>query len=367
MQYTVEARADGAGRVVHLAGRVTDEVFSFLGPATDALARSGVEQAVVMIDDARFRRLLARFHGSVQLVLTGAERNPIRHWRHSLGAFRHAMHAKPLRAVHLHGLMAALTGAHVARAAGVDASLYYSPHGALLLRVPGRFGPLLHRAAHRFSGAARQRAIANLADARALGALGNADVGWVERPLAAEFFEQPRAEERFPLIVTGSARGHPRHADVFAQMAVLLSCEDLGLSFQWIGSADADARLRLAAAGVAVHDVRDDRERAARLAPGWVYLAPDGMRGFPLFLVHAMAVGLPAVAIDTPYHRNVIRHGETGFLCRTQSEMLDAVAALIDAPALRRQVGEAARCEARRRFSEPNFRDALLAAYDLSR
>ncbi len=34
--------------MVHLVGRLTDEVFSFLGPATEALAGSGLAQTVVM-------------------------------------------------------------------------------------------------------------------------------------------------------------------------------------------------------------------------------------------------------------------------------------------------------------------------------
>ena len=58
------------GKVVHVVGQVTDEVFSFLGPATGTLARSGFEQAVVMIDDARYRHHLPNLHESAELLLT---------------------------------------------------------------------------------------------------------------------------------------------------------------------------------------------------------------------------------------------------------------------------------------------------------
>ena len=75
--------------------------------------------------------------------------------------------------------------------------------------------------------------------------------------------------------------------------------------------------------------------------------------------------GLPCVALDTPYHRGVITHGETGFLCRDEHAIVQCIAELIDSPLLRRRIGQAAREEARERFSALKFRDALFAAYEL--
>ena len=48
------------GKVVHVVGPVTDEVFSFLGPAALAIARSGREQTVVMIDELDCRHHVAQ-------------------------------------------------------------------------------------------------------------------------------------------------------------------------------------------------------------------------------------------------------------------------------------------------------------------
>jgi len=112
-----------------------------------------------------------------------------------------------------------------------------------------------------------------------------------------------------------------------------------------------------------VFDSASDTECASRLAAGWIYIALGGARGFPLFLAAAMAAGLPCVATDCPPHRELIRDGETGFLCRSEHEMIRSIATLIDDPALRGRIGGAARGEAKQRFGASSFSIKLLAAY----
>ena len=355
-----------AAKVVHLVGCVTDDVFRFLGPATTALAQSGVEQTVVLIDDLRFRHLLPRFHDSVELVLTPAVRNPLRRWWLSMEACREVMHSCPPKAMHLHGIVPSLIGASVVRTLGVAVALYYSPHGSKSPALLTNLGRLVMWPMRALFGRGKQRAIANAAtEARTLTVMSREAVELVESPVAAKFFDVTRNEARHPLIVTAARMPTPRSAELYAQLAVLLGGETLRLSFNWIGTADPGSLVRLKAANVGVFNVVSDGERASRLAAGWVYLAAGGLRGSPSCLVEAMAVGLPCVALDTPYHRDVIRHGETGFLCRTEQEILACIARLLDERALRMEVGQAARHEARQRFSEVKFRDSLFAAYDL--
>jgi glycosyltransferase involved in cell wall biosynthesis len=85
----------------------------------------------------------------------------------------------------------------------------------------------------------------------------------------------------------------------------------------------------------------------------------------PLFLVEALAAGMPVVALDAPHHRELLQDGETGFLCTTEEDLLDCIARLIDAPALRQRMGLRAREQAAARFSEEQFRDSLLKVYAL--
>jgi glycosyltransferase involved in cell wall biosynthesis len=201
------------------------------------------------------------------------------------------------------------------------------------------------------------------ADVRTLKRLTDEPVPLVESPVDAAFFEAPRHEARRPLLVTGSRERNPRAAAQFSQLAVLLGEEALGVSCNWIGTADADSLARLAAAEVAVYDATKTADRAARLSSAWIYVALDGGHGFPIFLAEAMAAGLPCVVWDTLNHRELVEHGKTGLCCSTHQQLLASVAELIDSRQTRQRLGQAARGEASRRFDGQTFRDSLRDAY----
>ena len=353
-------------RVVHLAGRVSDEVFSFLGPATAALARAGADQTIVLIDDLRYRHLLPQFDNRIELVLAGAEQGVVQQWRRSLGAFRELLGAGPVSAVHLHGLRASAFGAPIVSAAGIDAPLFYSLRGWRAFGAAGLLASLLHRFFRRAPGQPRARAIAAIASqAKSLPALARGSVAVVETPVPRHFFSVPRNEARHPLLVAGSPHPDPRSVELFARIAVLLGGTASRIGFNWIGAVDAGSRTRLQAANVGVFESVSELDRASRFASSWVFIAPGGTRRVPAFLVEALAVGLPVVALDAPHHRALLRDGETGFLCSTEEDLLDCVARLIDSPELRERMGRQAREEAGQRFSEDHFRAALLKAYAL--
>lgn len=352
------------GKVVHVVGRVTDEVFSFLGPATHALARSGREQAVVLIDELRYRHRVASLHESAELVMTPSLSNPLKQWAAMRQACRAALSSGPLHAVHLHGLLPALVGAQALRAVRADVPMFFSPHGSRTIGTLRSLGKLVLLLVRPLLNTACSAAIVNVPqETGAFGHWRSAEL--VESPVGEVFFGVARNEARHPLIVTGGRTQSVRSAELVAQLAVLLSGDELRIGFNWIGTVDEVSRVRLNAAGVGVFDVTSDAECAARLAAGWIYLAPGSTRGFPLFLIEAMAAGLPCVAFDCVQHCEVIRDGESGYLCATEREMVERIAALIDDLALRERVGRAARDAARRRFSEAEFGVKLLAAYAL--
>ncbi len=359
------APGDDGNRVLHLVGRVTDTVLGFLGPITAALAERGFDQTVIAVDDPKSRPLLARLHPSVRLVTVRDDPWLPNRLRRSLDTLREQARGEPVAAVHLHGIVACMLGMWGARFQGLPRRMYFSPHGSKSLGPLRAVGALLLWMLRPLSGQARQHAIANIgADARVLRALTNEPVKLVESPVESCFFEAERHPARRPLVVTACRVHDPIGAAMYAQMAVLLSEESLALSFNWIGTADSESIARLKAANVGVYDVAG-AERASKLAAGWIYLAPGGKLGFPVFLAEAMAVGLACVAWDTPYHRDVIRHGETGFLCSSQAEVMEHVARLVDSPDLRRRIGAAARADAWRRFNPTRFGDSLIAAYGL--
>ena len=355
------------GRVVHLLDRFTDEVFDLLGPTTAALSQSSVEQVVVVLDDPHRRELLTRFDDSIELVLVPPHSDLITQWAMLSNAFTYALGERPVKAIHMHGFVASLIGEYALRKVPQAVPIFYSPHDSRTLRPLRGVAALARLVAHAFMPRREALAIGHGApEVRALHGMSHQTVRLVEGPVADPFFEIVGAPARHPLVIGASRTHNVRAVEAFDQLAVLLGGGALHLGFNWIGPVNSVSSARLQAANVGLYEASDELERASRLGSGWLYVALGGNRGFPLCLAEAMAAGLPCIAIDSPFHRDMVRHGETGYLCRSQTEVIDRIAQLIDTPRLRQRMGRAARTIARERFSEASFREALLSAYQIA-
>jgi glycosyltransferase involved in cell wall biosynthesis len=69
---------------------------------------------------------------------------------------------------------------------------------------------------------------------------------------------------------------------------------------------------------------RELREKWFPEATGLITLSEHD-EGRPQVILEAMASGLPVIASDLPAHRDVIRHGETGWLVSSQNEFQDTL------------------------------------------
>ncbi|HSV68751.1 MAG TPA: glycosyltransferase family 4 protein [Methylibium sp.] len=356
-----------AGTLVHVVGRIDESVFSFLGPATTTLAEAGIAQCVVWIDDPRSAYLLPRFDPRVELQPVADAGGVLRRWRTFAEVVRRIVGERRVRGMHLHGLAPLLWTRRIARRAGPGVPVYFSPHATPGLGARSAWGLRPGWLLKGWLAATGQRAIVTmLEEAAALHRATRAPIQVVESAVPALYYGTPRREARHPLIVTGSRSDDRRAVELFVQLAVLLSGSHLKLSFNWIGRLGPESVAQLKAANVGYFEADDDGEIATRLAAGWLYLAPtDSATGFPVFVAAAMALGLPCVVLGSPEHSDLLRDGETGYLCRTELEVMQRIGRLIDEAALRRQIGQAGRHEAQRRFSPERFRDSLLAAYEL--
>jgi glycosyltransferase involved in cell wall biosynthesis len=75
-----------------------------------------------------------------------------------------------------------------------------------------------------------------------------------------------------------------------------------------------------------------------------LFVLPSHYEGHPKAMIEAMACGLPVLGADSPGIRELIRHGETGWLCGTDSSSIRmAIEELMAMPQLRTELGKSAR------------------------
>ncbi|HZE91400.1 MAG TPA: glycosyltransferase [Rhizobacter sp.] len=358
---TSEVTPEG-GAVVHLVGKLTDATFGFIGPTTNALAQCGIHQTVILVTDPPQLRLLPKFHQAVRLELAPAGTGFLRQLWKSLDSLCTVSSARPVAAIHLHGFVPCTLAIYAVWFRGVSPKLFILSQGSRPAWVVRAASVLLKWAVRPFSQSTKQTAIADSEGDKP----PVPPIQLVDHPIDASFFMVDRVEARHPLLVTSSRRLDPVGAALFAQMAVLLGEDAMQLSFNWVGPTDKESMARLKAANVGIFEHDAETERASKLSAGWMYVAHAGSPGFPVRLIEAMAAGVPCIAWNTPEHRDVLRHGETGFLCSNDAEMLARVAQLMDSPELRTRISSAAQAEAKRRFHPDKFRDFALETYSLS-
>ncbi len=351
------------GHVLHIVGDLTEAVFGFMGPATETLARAGYQQTVVMLDQPSHRHLQGRFRKGIHLVTVPCEPRSRRHWLTLARVVQQQIGQQAFSAVHLHGFLPWALGTRMGRLLPRETRVYYSPHGSrtlgLLRPLQIALGGLMSLA-----GVRQPEVIASsLSDAQRLKGLVAATIQTAETPVDERFFQAVRHEARRPLLVSGDPEGNPRSVELFCRLAVLLSAAELGLSFNWYGPTDELTAARLKAANVGGFSIHETAELVSRLSAGWIFMAASETEEFPVMLSWAMALGLPCVAADTPHHRDLIRDGATGLLYRSEEEALAQVSRLIDDPALREKLGQAARQQVRERLSPARLDQAILGAY----
>ncbi|MBN1478541.1 glycosyltransferase, partial [Candidatus Sumerlaeota bacterium] len=105
-------------------------------------------------------------------------------------------------------------------------------------------------------------------------------------------------------------------------------------------------------------------ELPSHLHRATAFVLPSLYEGHPKTLIEAMACGLPVIATDVPGIREVITHGDTGFLCQTDSDSLrDGIAQALDDATLRESLGRRAREAAVEQFSLDRVVECELRLY----
>ena len=354
--------------MLHVVGRLTEPVASFLGPSVEHLLALGIRQHVLLMTDAARPLAPDTVPHGVELTSIDAGSGPgWRAWAEWRRAYRR-LAGSGVSAVHFHGVRPWLMGLLEGHAWVHQPALYLSPHGSRLL-------PLLPLAlaAGRWRGLGVERTGTVGRDSRSIIATNGFEAQRLRQmglrasasyPVVnARYLQLQRAESAQPCIVGGAHIATPAGADRFARLAVVLAGAAAQMRYQWLGPCNAVTRARLEAAGVTVIDTPDVEAALVPLREGWVFVATVLDPRTPLMLAQAMAAGLACIAVCTPTHLDLIDHERTGVPAEDDAALLAAICALIDDPARRRRLGDAARAETKQRFGRRQLARGLASSY----
>ena len=350
--------------VLHVTALADREALDTLRHTTKVIAALGVGQLLIALEEGRGGEDAKR------AAAPGAEVRTLRCAGLSIFGKIRALQLELARlpqgslyAVHFHGVGACLLGSQALKGTRLHGRVVYSPHlthaaapwtAALLGRlVPGRLEAM------EFASVT-----ASPTDAQMLSKLLKRSAEVLPHPVSPVYFEAARQEDARPSIVADGLGSEA--LDVVTRLSVLLNGRDARLPFAWLGAAPARARAQLDAAGIQVCDARHDEEKAQWLSRASAFIHVSSANRLPIAVAQAMAAGVPCLVSDTPAHRALIHHGETGFVCTSERDLLEKLVLLLRDSAERKHVGEAARAEAERRFTLHHFERAILRAYGFS-
>jgi len=190
--------------------------------------------------------------------------------------------------------------------------------------------------------------------------------------LATPFADALKGSEGRPPRIVAAGRLHPKKGfDVLVAALALLRDQDLAFDCEIAGEGDERARLE----GLIAQHGLGDRVRLVGwrgdvptfLATGDVFAFPSHQEGFPLVLLEAMAVGLPAVSSAIPGPVEMIQDGVDGALVPPgdPAALARALAGLVATPRKAAALGLAARAKVLADYGPASLKRRLDAVLDL--
>lgn len=150
---------------------------------------------------------------------------------------------------------------------------------------------------------------------------------------------------------------------MFADLASRM--QERNIQFTWIGDGDKDLKKHLENTNVFVTGWLKRDEVPRHLNSLDIYLQTSRWEGMPLSVMEAMASGLPAIVTGAVGNRDVVSHGETGFIAGTIDEMIHYIEKYKENRDLIKRHGQTASYIARNRFTISRLRNDLKKLYDL--
>ena len=270
--------------------------------------------------------------------------------------------------VHAHSSKAGVLARAAAKAAGIK-TVFYTPHGyGFLQQDRSAASRLLYKAVEKAAALLGATIACAPGEAAASAALARATVHTVCDAYLGEF-QDPLPHDGLAIGSCGRL-AYARNPDAWLLLAQRLTDSRNGLKCVWIGGGEDEPRVRV---------LLENMNLAGRAElTGWLSApeARERMRALDLFVhysrwdalpnavLEAMAAGLPVIASDNSGNRDAVEHGVTGFLVKSEVELLERCQQLIDDKPLRLKLGAAGRERVRREFSRERMLAELSVLYE---
>jgi len=171
-----------------------------------------------------------------------------------------------------------------------------------------------------------------------------------------------------PRLITVTRLAPPK--DVATALEALAMLRDRAWTLEVVGDGPMRAQLEALVSRLDLEDrvtlAGTCNDVEARLARSQIFLLSTDREGFPMSVLEAMRAGLPVVASDVGGIREAVAHGVSGAMvpARSAERMAQALAPLLDDPAMRASYGAAGRRRFEERFAFDAYMERMWAVYD---
>lgn len=158
---------------------------------------------------------------------------------------------------------------------------------------------------------------------------------------------ETRRDAQFDLVFVGRS-GRQKNIELLFTALTILKSRGRKTSLLLIGGCSKDEKLKSMAKAqeleVTFRGNVSNKQLPDYLSRAEIFILPSLYEGHPKSLIEAMSCGMPCIGTEVEGIRELIDHGETGYLCRTDAEnMADVIEVVLSDGALRSKLGKSAR------------------------
>lgn len=356
---------------VHVVEAFGGGVFASVTQTCNMLVKQGIDVHLIYSERDEMPRPLDAFidpRVSLHHVPMSRSIHPVRDFSAFLTLVRF-FRAIPADVIHLHSSKAGVLGRVAAYVCGLNQKVFYSPRGLSFLQQDSSQAKrtiyrLLEWLACRLGGTVIACSKGEFDEV----------TRWL-RPKTLVLIENsvdisivvPKKHRSADVVKVGTVGRltSARDPAAFAKLARDLRSSEV--EFIWVGGGDRETAKQLANAGARVTGWLLREEALQQLSDFDIYVQTSLWEGMPVAVIESMVAGIPAVVTDVIGNRDVVEHGETGFVAANAEELSQYLRRLINDSPLRSKMGAEARRRAVKRFSLERMTSELLAVYGQSK